>query len=86
MSVRVNVQVEGESKLVVPQSAILLRREARVVLIRRGERLLERRPIQVGLRIGDQVQVLTGLDQGDEVVVDNAVLLDGELDRVLVDN
>lgn len=86
MSLRVKVEVHGAPQLVVPQAAILLRRESRVVLVRRGERQLERRTVQVGGRIGDQVQVLSGVSEGEEVVVENAVLLDGELDQVLSAN
>jgi membrane fusion protein, heavy metal efflux system len=86
MSVRIDVSVEGDSVLVVPHSAVLLRRESRIVLVKHGERQIERRSIQVGQRIGDFVQVLSGISEGEQVLVENAVLLDGELDRVLADN
>ena len=86
MSVRVGVEVHSVPQLVVPQAAILLRRESRVVLVRNGDRQLERRAVRVGSRIGDRVQVLSGVSDGEEVVVENAVLLDGELDQVLSAN
>lgn len=40
--------------------------------------------LEAGLQFGDQIQVLRGLDAGEEgAVSENAVLLDGELDRLL---
>ena len=83
MSARVQVKVTGAPRLVVPQSAILLRRESRVVLVRTGQNELERRPVKIGLKVGEHIQVLSGLTEGEQIVIEGAVLLDGELDRVL---
>jgi multidrug efflux pump subunit AcrA (membrane-fusion protein) len=54
-----------------------------VVLVRRGERELERRPVVVGASVDSQLEIASGLNEGEEVVVEGAVLLDGELDRLL---
>lgn len=62
---------------------MLLRRDALVVFVAAGEQLLERRVVALGAGFGDKVQIVDGLAAGDEVVIDNAVLLDGELDRLL---
>jgi cobalt-zinc-cadmium efflux system membrane fusion protein len=83
MSAKVIVEVTGDPQLTVPQAAVLLRRESRVVLVKKNDCELERRPVTLGTRVGDRVQVLSGLQEGDEVVVDGAVLLDGELDRIV---
>ncbi|MFY0535915.1 hypothetical protein [Nannocystis pusilla] len=83
MAVRVRATVRGDETLVVPRSAVLLRRDALVVFVVRGERLLERRTVALGARFGEKVQIVDGLAAGDEVVVQQAVLLDGELDRLL---
>ncbi|MFZ6182169.1 efflux RND transporter periplasmic adaptor subunit [Nannocystis pusilla] len=83
MAVRVRATVRGDETLVVPRSAVLLRRDALVVFVVRGERLLERRTVALGARFGEKVQIVDGLTPGDEVVVQQAVLLDGELDRLL---
>lgn len=83
MLAHVTVAVQGDPQLVVPREAVLLRRDARVVLVRRGAGLLERRPVVVGTAVDTRLVVLSGVDEGDEVVSAGAVLLDGEFDRLL---
>lgn len=83
MGARVRAIVRGDGVPVVPRSAVLLRRDAFVVFVTVGEHRLERRSVTLGASFGDRVQVVEGLSAGEEVVVDNAVLLDGELDLLL---
>ncbi len=83
MAARVSVGVQSNDAVVVARGAVLLRRDLRVVFVRLAPQELERRVVTTGLRIGDDVQVLSGLRPGEEVVTDGAVLLDGELDRLL---
>lgn len=83
MLAHVTVAVQGEPQLVVPRDAVLLRRDTRVVLVRRGEHELERRPVVVGTSVDTRLVILSGVSEGDEVVSEGAVLLDGELDRQL---
>jgi cobalt-zinc-cadmium efflux system membrane fusion protein len=83
MQARITVMVQGEPEIIVPRDAVLLRRDSRVVLVRRGENELERRPVNVGSNIDTRVVILSGVNEGEEVVTEGAVLLDGELDRLL---
>ncbi len=83
MVARVEVEARGAPAVLVPRGAVLLRRDERVVFVRRGPDALERRAVEAGAQFGDRVQVLRGLEAGEEVVADNAVLLDGELDQML---
>jgi membrane fusion protein, heavy metal efflux system len=83
MVARVEVGLEGDGVLVVPRQAVLLRRDDKVVFVKKGPVSVERRAIEVGMSIGEQIQILSGLKAGEEVVVENAVLFDGELDRLL---
>lgn len=83
MLAHVAVAVRGDPQLVVPREAVLLRRDARVVLVRRGDNELERRPVVVGTSIDTRLVILSGVQEGEEVVSSGAVLLDGELDRLL---
>lgn len=83
MLARVTVSILGKQLLVVPREAVLLRQDTRVVLVRHGECELERRPVVVGANIDSMLEVVSGLHEDEEVVVDGAVLLDGELDRLL---
>ncbi|MFO0604170.1 MAG: efflux RND transporter periplasmic adaptor subunit [Polyangiales bacterium] len=82
MVARVEVAVRGAPAVLIPRGALLLRGDDRVVFVRRGD-ALERRTIEAGAQFDDRVQVLAGLAPGDAVVAENAVLLDGELDRLL---
>jgi len=83
MLAHVTVAVQGEPQLVVPREAVLLRRDARVVLVRHGENELERRAVIVGASVDTRLVILSGVGEGEEVVSAGAVLLDGELDRLL---
>ncbi|MDC0721651.1 efflux RND transporter periplasmic adaptor subunit [Nannocystis bainbridge] len=83
MAVRVRAAVRGDGALVVPRSAVLLRRDALVVFVAVDEGVLERRTVALGSSFGDKVQIVEGLTAGETVVSENAVLLDGELDRLL---
>lgn len=83
MAARVRVVVRGDGAVVLPRRAVLLRRDAFVVFVAVGERALERRAVTLGGGLGELVHVLSGVAAGEEVVTDNAVLLDGELDLQL---
>lgn len=83
MVAQVEVEVRGAPSVTVPRGAVLLRRDERVVFVRRGGDTFERRVVATGSQFGDRVQVLQGLSVGDEVASDGAVLLDGELDQML---
>ena len=83
MLAHITVAVQGEPQLVVPREAVLLRRDTRVVLVRRGDARIERRPVIVGTSVDTRLVILSGVDEGDEVVSAGAVLIDGELDRLL---
>lgn len=83
MLARVVVRVTDKPQLLVPRSALLLRRDTNVALVRVGDNELERRTVVTGLTIGDCLEVVSGLKEGDEVVSEGAVLLDGELDQLL---
>jgi hypothetical protein len=83
MTATIEAVVSSDGAVTVPRSAVLLRRDDRVVFVKAGENLLQRRAVELGASVGEDVQVLRGLQAGEEVVTKNAVLLDGELDQVL---
>lgn len=83
MLARVTVTVIDKPRLLVPRSAVLLRRDTSVVLVKCGDQELERRTVVTGTTIGDRLEVVSGLLENEEVVVEGAVLLDGELDQLL---
>jgi len=72
------VTIESPETLLVPRSAVLQHLGHPVVFVDRGNRAYAAREIQLG-RIGDTTaEVLTGLAEGDRVVVQGALILDGQ--------
>jgi cobalt-zinc-cadmium efflux system membrane fusion protein len=60
---------------VVPISAVLHEYGSAIVFLERSPGEFERREVSIGKRAGEIVSVLSGLQPGDRVVVDGAVLL-----------
>jgi cobalt-zinc-cadmium efflux system membrane fusion protein len=83
MVARTWVSVADSGMLVVPRSAILLHRDDRVVLVRRSDSELERRSVTTGVQLGSDIQLLSGVSAGEQVITEGAVLLDGEFDQLI---
>jgi cobalt-zinc-cadmium efflux system membrane fusion protein len=47
------------------------------VFVKTGEGVIERRQVELGAAVGKNLQVLSGLKKGEDVVVTNAILLKG---------
>jgi len=68
--------------LTVPTVAIVELKTAMILFVRGNEPgTFEMRPVEAGLRLGDQIAVHAGVAEGEEVVVEGTVLLKGELMR-----
>ena len=69
-------------RLMVPKAAIRKDQDRDVVFVVKGD-TVERRAVRVGAADGDQIEVVTGLNDGERVVVDGpATLADGMRIRV----
>ncbi len=64
--------------LVIPESAVLDSGASQVVLVQRGEGLFDPRPVKLGMRAEGYVEVLEGVQEGEEVVVRANFLIDAE--------
>jgi Cu(I)/Ag(I) efflux system membrane fusion protein len=64
--------------LAVPESAVLDSGARQVVLVRRGEGLFEPRTVKLGMRADGYIEVMEGLQSGDQVVVRANFLIDAE--------
>ena len=62
----------------IPESAVLDSGTRRVVLIERGGGAFEPREIELGARGDGYVEVVKGLSDGEQVVVDGNFLIDAE--------
>jgi cobalt-zinc-cadmium efflux system membrane fusion protein len=68
----------------LPASAVLIKDGRKyVVYVKEGDGAFARREITVGPSIDGKVQVVSGLQPGDEVAVKGALLLDGASEQLL---
>jgi Cu(I)/Ag(I) efflux system membrane fusion protein len=74
----VNLRAELGAALSVPESAVIDSGDRKLVFIDRGEGRLEPREVQLGVRVGSAFQVLSGLADGERVVISANFLLDSE--------
>jgi len=66
------------SGLVVPTSAVINTGHRQIVFVDREGGRLEPREVELGAKVGDRFQVLSGLAEGDRVVTSANFLLDSE--------
>jgi Cu(I)/Ag(I) efflux system membrane fusion protein/cobalt-zinc-cadmium efflux system membrane fusion protein len=80
MYANVFLQSELEEKsLLVPQEAVIDSGVRKVVFVSRGKGKFEPRDVELGLEVNeDKYQVLSGLSEGEEIVVSAQFMLDSE--------
>ncbi len=79
MYAEVEIPVGAKAPVVtVPTSAVIDSGQRQVVLVQLGEGRFEPRPVKLGARGGDFVQVLEGVKEGETVVVSANFLIDAE--------
>jgi Cu(I)/Ag(I) efflux system membrane fusion protein len=77
MLLRLQVAGASSSRLVVPSEAVIRTGTRAVAIVRKGSSF-EPRDIKVGADLGDQLEVVDGLHEGDEVVTSGQFLIDSE--------
>ena len=77
MLLRLQVAGASSSRVVVPSEAVIRTGTRSVAIIRNGSSF-EPRDIKLGADLGDQLEVLDGLREGDEVVTSGQFLIDSE--------
>ena len=78
MYVDVEVDVELGPALVIPGQAVIDSGARRIVYVRTGEGEFSPRPVQVGWRHEQLAEILSGLQEGEDVVTSGNFLLDSE--------
>ncbi len=79
MFAEVDIPVAGATPVVtVPNSAVIDSGNKQVVIVQLGEGRFDPRPVKLGQRGSDFVQVLEGVKEGDSVVVSANFLIDAE--------
>jgi Cu(I)/Ag(I) efflux system membrane fusion protein len=75
---RMNLQIDLGKRLLVPEQAVIYAGENRVVFVDLGDGRLQPKKIKTGLRNADYIEVLEGLDEGDEIVTSGNFLIAAE--------
>jgi cobalt-zinc-cadmium efflux system membrane fusion protein len=81
MYAAIEVQSDPNDKaVVVPLTALFTEDESDWLFVAIGDGLYQKRPVNAGLRLKDRAVILEGLNPGDRLVVDGALLLRTEED------
>ena len=79
VSATISTSLEGQSGLMIPKTAILWTGPRSVVYVQKGNRdapAFEMREIEIGSRVGEDYLVLSGLEEGEEVVSNGVFSID----------
>jgi membrane fusion protein, copper/silver efflux system len=78
MLLRLQVAGAAVSRLVVPAEAVIRTGTRVVAIVRKGAGVFEPRTLKLGADLGDTLEVVEGLKEGDEVVASGQFLVDSE--------
>ena len=78
MFVTAQIKAPLGNALAVPASAVMDTGKRQVVWVETQPGMFEPRDVQAGARVGDKVQILSGLNRGDKVAVSGGYLIDSE--------
>ncbi len=68
----------GGQGLLVPVNAVIIAGQRTVVWAKAGDGMFEARSVQIGNRFGDKYQILSGINEGDEIAATGGFLIDSE--------
>ena len=84
MFIRAELESQRTEGFALPPAAVLIRdQREHIVFVRVSEHTYEPRSVSVGRTVGGRVQVIDGIEAGDEVVTKGALLLDNTADQLL---
>jgi Cu(I)/Ag(I) efflux system membrane fusion protein len=78
MLLRLQVAGPAVSRLVVPAEAVIRTGTRAVAIVRKADGTFEPREVKLGAELGEQLEVVQGLVEGDEVVASGQFLVDSE--------
>lgn len=78
MLLRLQVAGPATSRLVVPAEAVIRTGTRAVAIVRKDNGSFEPREVKLGADLGDQLEVVQGLAEGDQVVASGQFLVDSE--------
>jgi Cu(I)/Ag(I) efflux system membrane fusion protein len=68
----------GGQGLLVPADAVIIAGKRAVVWVKTSDGMFEARSVKIGNRYGDKYQILSGLNEGDEIAATGGFLIDSE--------
>jgi membrane fusion protein, copper/silver efflux system len=74
----VELRTGGARRLVVPQTAVLNSGDRQTVYMDLGNGYFEPRAVKIGRQIADRVEILSGLQAGEKIVISGNFLIDSE--------
>jgi membrane fusion protein, heavy metal efflux system len=84
MFARISVEIGSHGHVVaVPLKAVIRLAEKSYVFVQHSREVFERREVQLGSTFGELVEVLEGLESGDQIAVEGSLLLEGALEKQL---
>jgi multidrug efflux pump subunit AcrA (membrane-fusion protein) len=78
MFANVDFHVASRRRLVVPANAVLNAGLRQTVFVDRGNGFLEPRNVQTGERVGDRIEIVSGLHPGERIATSAVFLIDSE--------
>ncbi|WP_127997014.1 efflux RND transporter periplasmic adaptor subunit [Piscinibacter defluvii] len=78
MLLRLQIAGPTASRLVIPAEAVIRTGTRAVAIVRLDNGSFEPREVKLGVDLGDQLEVLEGLQEGDQVVASGQFLVDSE--------
>lgn len=78
MLLRLQVAGASRARLVVPSEAVIRTGKRAVVIVRKAKGAFEPRDVSLGADLGDDTEVVSGLNEGDQVVASGQFLIDSE--------
>lgn len=78
MLLRLRVTGASSSRLVVPAEAVIRTGKRAVVIVRQTNGAFEPREVSLGADMGEDIEVVSGLSDGEQVVVSGQFLIDSE--------
>jgi Cu(I)/Ag(I) efflux system membrane fusion protein len=78
MLLRLQVAGPVSSRLVVPSEAVIRTGRRAVVIVRKSDGSFESRDVAIGQEVGDDIEVVQGLVEGEQVVASGQFLIDSE--------
>jgi Cu(I)/Ag(I) efflux system membrane fusion protein len=78
MFVDVDLSVERPAALTVPVDAVVDGGLRKTVFVEKGDGVFEPRRVETGFHLGDRVEIVKGLSEGDRIVVSGTFMVDSE--------